>query len=166
MGGEWFFSISKDTKLSDRDLLLYHDMLEQFRADFDKDHAIGDRIFSDCVVKWGDDLSNKNKYVEITYTGRGHCCSGDRDGNCHSDWCIGGPRWTLFLDPNIVHEKERVTTTHARSAPYSLKVLCIPFERKLEKAFPGVFECYLGDGISGYDDVGDFVPDYDTFYRY
>ena len=143
MGGEWIFSIKSDAPKS-FDQEKYHLMLQEIKQKIQRHPDIYES------VAWAESESaavQSNVFATFSYPCDKH------------DWHKRmGPSWKLFWNPLQVSKEDRFSDIHARCLPFfdiKQKLARHEIQNSLVRAFPSVFELYLGDGISGYDDVDD-----------
>lgn len=141
MGGEWIFSIKGDAPET-FDQEKYHLMLQEIKQKIQRNPDMYES------VAWAESESaaeQSNVFATFSYPCDRH------------DWHKGtGPSWKLFWNPLQVPKEDRFSDIHARCLPdIRQKLARHEIQSSLVRAFPSVFELYLGDGISGYDDVDD-----------
>lgn len=141
MGGEWIFSIKGDAPET-FDQEKYHLMLQEIKQKIQRNPDMYES------VAWAESESaaeQSNVFATFSYPCDRH------------DWHKGtGPSWKLFWNPLQVPKEDRFSDIHARCLPdIRQKLARHEIQNSLVRAFPSVFELYLGDGISGYDDVDD-----------
>jgi hypothetical protein len=143
MGGEWIFTV-KDPSEFDFDLEGYQEGLRRLK---ERVETQGEIFSDEDDIIWAtseENAAETNVYATFRYS-----CGRTR----HTFHGTTGPEWKLFWDPSSVPSDQRASDTHARCNSLSYRFLkeCVRIQLKLCKTFPTVFELYLEDGLSGYE---------------